>query len=102
MEWMLKNMCEQMGLPTGVAERNATVMPIYIGDDTTDEDAFRELRDGRGLPIIVRETAPLRNETAAEMWLRDPQEVADFLSLFLTKRQLVQEEELLDEVAQLA
>jgi len=101
-EWMLKNMCEQMGLPTGVAERNATVMPIYIGDDTTDEDAFRELRDGRGLPIIVRETAPLRNETAAEMWLRDPQEVADFLSLFLTKRQLVQEEELLDEVAQLA
>ena len=50
---------------------------------------FRELRDGRGLPIIVREKAPLRNETAAEMWLRDPQEVADFLSLFLTKRQLV-------------
>ena len=89
MEWLLKNMCEQMGLPSGVVERNAIVMPIYIGDDATDEDAFKELRDGRGLPIIVREQAPLRNETAAEMWLRDPQEVADFLSLFLTKRQLV-------------
>ena len=50
---------------------------------------FRELRDGRGLPIIVRETAPLQNETAAEMWLRDPQEVADFLSLFLRKTELV-------------
>lgn len=50
---------------------------------------FRELRYGRGLPIIVREKAPLRNETAAELWLRDPREVAEFLSLFLTQRQLV-------------
>jgi len=88
-EWLLKNMCEQMGLPSGVAQRNATVMPIYIGDDTSDEDAFRELRDGRGLPIIVRKEAPRLNETAAELWLRDPEEVAEFLSLFLSDSDLV-------------
>ena len=88
-------MCEQMGLPSGVAERNATVMPIYIGDDTTDEDAFGELSDGRGVPIIVRAEPPRRSETAAELWLRDPAEVARFLAQFLHDGgQLVRVEEL--------
>lgn len=86
-EWLLKSMCEQMGLPSGVAERNATVMPIYIGDDVTDEDAFKELAAGRGIPIVVREHAPLRNETAAELYLRDPREVVEFLALFLRDRE---------------
>ena len=36
-EWLLKSMCEQMGLPSGAAERNKRVVPIYIGDDRTDE-----------------------------------------------------------------
>ena len=29
-EWLLKSMCEQMGLPSGVNDRNATAMPIYV------------------------------------------------------------------------
>jgi trehalose-phosphatase len=86
-EWLLKSMCQQMGLPSGVAERNATAMAIYIGDDTTDEDAFRELSNGRGVPIIVRDEAPTRGETAAELWLRDPAEVIQFLSLFVGEGQ---------------
>ena len=82
-EWLLKNMCEQMGLPSGATERNKRVVPIYIGDDTSDEDAFNELRNrGVGIPIVVREEAPKARETAAEFWLRQ-REVADFLALFL-------------------
>ena len=54
-----------------------------------DEDAFAELNQGRGVPIVVRRTAPLRNETAAEFYLRDPLQVAEFLSLFLHDRRFV-------------
>lgn len=50
-------------------------LPIYIGDDDTDEDAFRALAD-RGAGIAVIE-AP--RETAARYRLRDPDEVREFL-----------------------
>ena len=66
-EWLLKNMCEQMGLLGGAKERQELLVPVYIGDDTTDEDAFEELRQrGNGISILVREQAPMRSETAAE------------------------------------
>lgn len=82
-EWLLKNMCEQMGLLGGAKERQELLVPVYIGDDTTDEDAFEELRQrGNGISILVREQAPMRSETAAEFWLRQT-EVKDFLTLFL-------------------
>ena len=92
-EWLLKNMCEQMGLPSGAAERNKRVVPIYIGDDTTDEDAFEELRSkGVGIPIVVREEAPRASETKAGYWLKQS-EVPDFLALFLHDRVLLQRRE---------
>ena len=82
-EWLLKNMCEQMGLPGGAAERTKMLVPVYIGDDTTDEDAFEELRErGNGIAIRVAERPPMRSETAAEFWLRQT-EVNEFLALFL-------------------
>ncbi|HSI91746.1 MAG TPA: trehalose-phosphatase [Adhaeribacter sp.] len=52
------------------------ILPIYIGDDITDEDAFASLRN-RGLGILVGEHDQL---TAAEYRLESVDEVKDFLS----------------------
>ena len=51
------------------------VVPLYIGDDTTDEDAFRAISD-RGVTIAVGDE---KRQTAAHYMLRDPDEVAKFL-----------------------
>jgi trehalose 6-phosphate phosphatase len=49
------------------------LLPIYIGDDTTDEDAFKVLRDGnRGFGILV---SSIPKESNAFYSLRDPSEV---------------------------
>ncbi|KAK7258229.1 hypothetical protein RIF29_32788 [Crotalaria pallida] len=53
------------------------VLPIYIGDDRTDEDAFKVLREGnKGYGILVS-SAP--KESNANYSLRDPSEVMEFL-----------------------
>ncbi len=49
---------------------------MYIGDDTTDEHAFRSF-DPTGVTIHVGENP----KTSAHMRLRDPDDVADFLEL---------------------
>ena len=54
-------------------------LPIYVGDDRTDEDAFMALA-GRGVGILVAETP---RETAAYYTLRDPGEVHRFLRRLL-------------------
>jgi trehalose-phosphatase len=50
-------------------------LPIYIGDDRTDEDAFRAL-EKRGVGILVSERA---QATAANYCLNNPEEVERFL-----------------------
>ncbi|KAF8024903.1 hypothetical protein BT93_F1908 [Corymbia citriodora subsp. variegata] len=56
---------------------DSNVLPIYIGDDRTDEDAFKVLRDrGRGIGILVSKVA---KETCASYSLQDPPEVMSFL-----------------------
>jgi trehalose-phosphatase len=50
-------------------------LPFYIGDDLTDEDAFRAIQ-GRGIGILV--VAEPR-ETAADYQLRDTEEVRELL-----------------------
>lgn len=50
-------------------------LPLYIGDDVTDEDAFRSLQ-GRGIGIVVRDTP---RETAAAYRLKNPDEVRELL-----------------------
>lgn len=53
------------------------VLPIYIGDDRTDEDAFKVLREGnRGYGILV---SSVPKESKAFFSLRDPSEVKEFL-----------------------
>ena len=51
------------------------VLPVYIGDDVTDEDAFRALA-GWGLTFVVQGDA---RPTAAEYRLEDPREVRALL-----------------------
>jgi trehalose 6-phosphate phosphatase len=58
------------------------VLPIYIGDDLTDEDAFRVIA-GHGIGILVSEEP---QETAAEYWLRDPEEVREVLERLASER----------------
>jgi trehalose-phosphatase len=53
------------------------VLPIFIGDDLTDEDAFRALK-GRGIGIRVGESS---EETEADYLLKDPDEVPAFLEM---------------------
>ena len=50
-------------------------LPIFIGDDRTDEDAFRAL-EKRGIGILVSEQPQV---TAASYWLKNPEEVECFL-----------------------
>lgn len=58
-----------------LGSERAKVRPIYIGDDRTDEDAFRELEQG-GVGILVSDDP---RPTAASYSLKDPIEVARFL-----------------------
>jgi trehalose-phosphatase len=51
----------------------------YLGDDTTDESAFRCL-NGRGLSILVR---PRWRRTTANLWLKPPEELLYFLNRWL-------------------
>ena len=53
------------------------IIPLYIGDDVTDEDAFAVLKD-RGVGILVAETP---RETQANWSLRNTAEVEKFLQL---------------------
>ncbi len=50
----------------------------YLGDDLTDEDAFRAIKP-RGLAVLVR---PELRETAADVWITPPHELASFLQLW--------------------
>lgn len=52
------------------------VLPLYIGDDLTDEDAFRSLRN-RGIVIVVRDEP---RPTQAVYALERPDDVKDFLT----------------------
>ena len=47
----------------------------YLGDDITDEDAFRAI-SGRGLGILI---SPGWRNTAADIWLTPPEELIWFL-----------------------
>jgi len=51
-------------------------VPVYVGDDLTDEDAFRAIR-GRGIGVVVRGEDD--RPTAADYRLDDTAAVTDFL-----------------------
>ena len=51
----------------------------YLGDDLTDESAFLVMK-GRGISVLVR---PELRPTAAQFWLKPPEQVLEFLGLWL-------------------
>ena len=60
---------------TLLSELEGNIPIAYLGDDSTDEEAFRAL-NLRGLTVLVR--AKYRF-TAAQMWLKPPDELVQFL-----------------------
>jgi len=60
-----------------VMEEVGDDIPVaYLGDDATDERAFRALGES-GLTILVR---PQQRRTSAQIWLKPPHELLDFLN----------------------
>ena len=64
---------------TFLAEISPEAPVAYLGDDNTDESAFRAMQ-GRGISVLVR---PKWRQTAAQLWLKPPDELLDFLGLWL-------------------
>jgi len=66
------------------------IIPVYIGDDKTDEDAFQAL-DGRGICCLVatdEEAENSQDTTYADLRLRNPEEVHMFLESFRRRERL--------------
>src|SRR5579862_650715 len=61
---------------TVLSEVGPNVPTAYLGDDLTDERAFRAL-GSRGLSVLVR---PRRRRTAPQVWLKPPEELLSFLA----------------------
>jgi len=66
-------------IDTVLGEMGEGTVAAYLGDDFSDEDAFRAIR-GRGLGVLVR---PRPRPTAAEVWVAPPEGVAQFLNEWL-------------------
>ena len=64
---------------TILAELDPGTPVAYLGDDETDEDAFRALSD-YGLRVLVR---PDCRESAADVWLKPPAGLQEFLCNWL-------------------
>ena len=64
---------------TILEETNGRAVVAYLGDDLTDEDAFRTLK-GKGVGVLVREQW---RPTEADIWIQPPQELLAFLAEWL-------------------
>ena len=64
---------------TVLKETGGDGLAAYLGDDLTDEDAFGAIK-GKGMGVLVR--TELR-ATAADLWIRPPDELLRFLELWL-------------------
>jgi len=60
------------------ALKDKSFVPIYIGDDKTDEDAFKVLKNN-GITIFVGKPKP----SYAQYYLKDTNEVKEFLKRIL-------------------
>jgi trehalose 6-phosphate phosphatase len=66
----------------GKGGRQSGLLPIYLGDDLTDEDGFNIIEKyGQGISIHVGGS---RNKSAARYYLNSPDEVIQFLDQLLS------------------
>jgi len=65
---------------TILAEMQGETISAYLGADLTDEDAFGALK-GQNLSVLVRDEL---RETKADLWLRPPDDLLDFLRRWKT------------------
>lgn len=63
---------------TLIDETNNDGVFAYLGDDLTDESAFKAMTD-HGIAVLVR---PEFRPTTADLWLNPPEEVREFLALW--------------------
>ena len=64
--------------------KNSGLVPIYLGDDLADENAFKVIRDyGKGISVFVGEA---NQKTAANYSLESPIQVIKFLEMLLDSR----------------
>jgi trehalose-phosphatase len=63
------------------------LLPIYLGDDQTDEDAFRMLK-GKGISVFI---GPGGYPSEADFFLQNPDEVQEFLVRSLEVRMEVRQ-----------
>jgi trehalose-phosphatase len=62
-----------------LAELGPKGVAAYLGDDETDENAFRAIR-GNGLGVLVRRRM---RPTEADLWIRPPEELLEFLKRWI-------------------
>lgn len=60
-------------------EADTETVAAYLGDDHTDEDAFKAIK-GRGLGVFVKDSC---RDTQADIWIVPPEELNDFLKRWL-------------------
>jgi trehalose-phosphatase len=75
MEMRARGTNKQHAVKAVLSETPPDTPVAYLGDDITDEDAFSAVK-AQGLAVLVR---PEYRETAADLWIRPPQELLAFL-----------------------
>ncbi|XP_065634453.1 probable trehalose-phosphate phosphatase 4 isoform X2 [Quercus suber] len=84
-EWNKGHALEYLLETLGFSNSSTDVLPFYIGDDRSDEDAFKVIRRrGHGYPIIV---SSIPKDTGALYSLCDPSEVLTFLKKLAGRRE---------------
>ena len=68
--WLIANCKKTKGI--------SGALPIYLGDDLTDEDGFRVIEKNNGISIFVGDES---FQSMARYFLRSPEEVAEFLKM---------------------
>jgi trehalose 6-phosphate phosphatase len=69
LRWVLDYICDE--------QQRGPLLPIYLGDDITDEDAFDAVHDD-GVAILIRHSDDGDRATAAGYALDDPDRVREF------------------------